>query len=136
MPSVSTFILDMMIVTCFQCCFNTSAPLHMNSIIIIITPSLDPENQCCLTLVGWVNASMYLAFSFQCQKKRSPTSCINFLYHEFLEMPTWPSRVLDSFYAPSDFKWKFPSTHVIIDGTEIPIQRPKQPTLQQATYST
>lgn len=61
---------------------------------------------------------------------------MNFLYNEFKEINFWPSRELVSFYAPTDFKKKFPSTRVVIDGTEIPIQRPKQPTLQQATYST
>ncbi|ELU00755.1 hypothetical protein CAPTEDRAFT_202151 [Capitella teleta] len=61
---------------------------------------------------------------------------MNFLYLEFKEMNFWPSRELVSFYAPSDLKKIFPSTKLVTDGSEIPIQRPKQPTLQQATYST
>jgi hypothetical protein len=31
---------------------------------------------------------------------------------------------------------KFPHTRIIIDGTEFPVAKPKQPVLQQATFST
>ena len=51
------------------------------------------------------------------------------------ELQWWPSRELVSAFAPSDFRAKFPSTRVIVDGTEIPIQKPKQPLAQQATFS-
>ena len=61
---------------------------------------------------------------------------INFMYHQWGEIEWWPSRDLVRFYAPRDFKAKFPSTRVTIDGTECPIQKPKQPVAQQATFST
>lgn len=36
---------------------------------------------------------------------------------------------------PSDFKRKFLSTRVIIDGMETPVKKPGKPTAQQATFS-
>ena len=48
----------------------------------------------------------------------------------------WPSHNLVTFFCPTDFRSKFPSTRVIVDGTECPIQKPKQPLAQQATFST
>jgi hypothetical protein len=41
-----------------------------------------------------------------------------------------------SFFSPADFKAQFPKTRVIIDGTEFPIQKPRNPLAQQATFST
>ena len=36
---------------------------------------------------------------------------------------------------PDNFKADFPSTRIIIDSTEIPIQRPRNPRAQQSTFS-
>jgi len=60
---------------------------------------------------------------------------INFCYLQWKEICWWPSRDLISFFCPTDFKAKFPHTRVIVDGTEIPINKPKQPVAQQATFS-
>ena len=104
-------------------------------------PTLKPQEQFYLTLIKLRMAKSHYELSglFAISEKECTNifvTWVNFMYHEFLELPIWPSRDLVSFYAPSDFKKKFPSTRVVIDGTEIPLQRPKQPTLQQATYST
>lgn len=40
------------------------------------------------------------------------------------------------YFAPTGFKRNFPNTRVIIDGTECPIKKPKNPKSQQATFST
>jgi hypothetical protein len=48
----------------------------------------------------------------------------------------WPDQELVNFSAPSDFYSKFPSTRVIIDGTEIHVKKPKPPIAQQSTFST
>ena len=56
--------------------------------------------------------------------------------HEWDEVDWWPSRDLVRYFSPSDFKAKFPSTRVVIDGTECPIMKPKEPIAQQATFST
>ncbi len=61
---------------------------------------------------------------------------INFMYVTWSEIPWWPTSDLIRFFAPSDFRQKFPDTRVIIDGTECPVAKPKQPLLQQATFST
>ena len=61
---------------------------------------------------------------------------INFMYVTWSELPWWTSRDLVKFYSPSDFRSKFPKTRVIVDGTECPISKPRQPLLQQATFST
>ena len=61
---------------------------------------------------------------------------VNFLACQWGEIDWWPSRDLVRFYAPTDFKQKFPSTRVIVDGTECPIKKPKEPVAQQATFST
>lgn len=61
---------------------------------------------------------------------------IRFMSLQWREVPWWPSRSLVQFYAPDDFKTKFQTTRVIIDGTECPIKKPKLPTAQQSTFST
>ncbi|KAL5011040.1 hypothetical protein ScPMuIL_013345 [Solemya velum] len=52
------------------------------------------------------------------------------------EIDIWPSRDLVKFYSTSDLFSKFPTTRVIIDGTECPVMKPKPPVAQQSTYST
>lgn len=61
---------------------------------------------------------------------------VNFMACQWGEIDWWPSRELVSFFAPTDFYAKFPRTRVIVDGTECPIMKPKQPIAQQATFST
>ncbi|XP_048255705.1 uncharacterized protein LOC124115319 [Haliotis rufescens] len=61
---------------------------------------------------------------------------VNFMYRQWSELDNWPERDLVHYFCPSDFKSKFPSTRIIIDGTECPIQKPKRPIAQQSTYST
>ena len=51
-------------------------------------------------------------------------------------MQWWPQRDTVRYFAPTNFKAQFPTTRVIVDGTECPIQKPKQPVAQQATFST
>ena len=61
---------------------------------------------------------------------------VNFMFHQWKEIDWWPSREAVDFFAPSDFHAKFPKTRVIVDGTESPIMKPKQPVAQQSTFST
>ncbi|VDI07047.1 Hypothetical predicted protein [Mytilus galloprovincialis] len=55
---------------------------------------------------------------------------------QWKELDLWPSRDLVRFFSPSDFKLKFPSTRLFVDGTEMPVKKPKSPIAQQSTYST
>ena len=61
---------------------------------------------------------------------------IKFCAEQWREIDIWPSKKLVDFFCPTDFKEKFPNTRVILDGTEIPINRPSNPSAQRATFST
>ena len=60
---------------------------------------------------------------------------ITFLYMRFKELSLWPSRDLVQTYMPRSFKDLYPSTRVIIDATEIFVETPSLPELQQMTFS-
>jgi len=60
---------------------------------------------------------------------------INFLSRQLHDMGFWTEADLCQFYSPTDFFSKYPTTRVIIDGTEVPMAKPKQPLAQQATFS-
>ena len=60
---------------------------------------------------------------------------INFLYLQFKEIPIWPPRSLIFSNMPEVFKVKYPTTRVIIDATEIFVEQPDLPELQQMTLS-
>ncbi len=60
---------------------------------------------------------------------------IRFMHLQWREINIWPSRDLVDFFCPSDFKSKFPTTRVILDGFEFPIKKPSAPTAQQVTFS-
>jgi hypothetical protein len=51
------------------------------------------------------------------------------------ELDIWPSREIINQHMPQEFKALFPSTKVVIDGTEIPIQKPSNIQEQSATWS-
>jgi hypothetical protein len=54
---------------------------------------------------------------------------------QWREANIWPPSNLVRYFAPTDFKAKFPTTRIIVDGTECPIKQPKAPRAQQATIS-
>ena len=58
-----------------------------------------------------------------------------FMSLQWREIDLWSSREAVDFFAPTDFYDKFPTTRMIIDGTEIPIKVPKAPAAQQVTFS-
>lgn len=61
---------------------------------------------------------------------------INFFSDIWSLIDIWPSRELINFYMPDKFRKYHNSTRVIIDGTEIPIQKPGHPDSQKVTFST
>ncbi|CAC5390588.1 unnamed protein product [Mytilus coruscus] len=61
---------------------------------------------------------------------------VNFMSRQWREVKTFPDRDIVRFFSPHDFKTKFPSTRIIIDGTECPAMKPKSPIAQQSTFST
>ena len=60
---------------------------------------------------------------------------INFLYLKLKELPLWPKRESVLSCMPACFKQLYPTTRVIIDATEIFVETPSLPELQQMTYS-
>ena len=62
-------------------------------------------------------------------------SWINFMYLKFGHLNIWPSRSAIYKAMPQSFKEKYPSTRVIIDGTEIKCQTPSSLVLHSETYS-
>ena len=106
-----------------------------------VVPQLSIEDQFFLTLIklrrNKPNFELSRMFGIsQATVTNIFVTWINFMFFQWEETQWWPSRSLVSFYTPTDFKTKFPTTRVIVDGTECPIQKPKQPVAQQATFST
>ena len=104
-------------------------------------PALSVEDRFLLTLVKLRlhSANAELSIQFDIPEKQVSNvfiTWINFMYVQWEEINWWPSRELVHYLAPSGFSEKFPNTRVIIDGTECPIKKPKQPVAQQATFST
>ena len=60
---------------------------------------------------------------------------IRFMSSQWREIVLWPNREAVDFFAPLDMKQRFPTTRVIIDGTEIPVKKPKLPAAQQISFS-
>ncbi|KAK4320932.1 hypothetical protein Pmani_008248 [Petrolisthes manimaculis] len=104
-------------------------------------PKMDLEDQFFLTIIRlrmnkptWETAIMFRIHDKEVSNMF--ITWINFLYFHFKDIDWWPSRDLVQYFSPTDFRKKFSTTRVIIDGTEIPLQKPKKPIAQQATYST
>lgn len=103
--------------------------------------NLSVENQLFLTLVKLrQNQTNYeLSRSFGISKTTVDNiwiTWVNFMARQFREINFWPDRDTVNLFSPCDFFQKFPSTRVIIDGTEIPVKKPKPPVAQQSTFST
>jgi DDE superfamily endonuclease/Helix-turn-helix of DDE superfamily endonuclease len=64
------------------------------------------------------------------------TIWINFMYFQLHELDLWPKEEVFSSFMPLNFGRMFPSTKLIIDATEIPIQKPCNADAQSATWST
>jgi hypothetical protein len=61
---------------------------------------------------------------------------VTFLHQRLKSIPIWPSRALVDSAMPPSFKENHPQTRVIIDCTEIFIEKPTSPATQSATFST
>lgn len=63
------------------------------------------------------------------------TNWINFMFFKFGSVPIWPHRDVIMEKMPSKFKAEFKKCMVVLDGTEIKIQRPSSLTSQSQCYS-
>ena len=59
----------------------------------------------------------------------------NFLYWKLKKLLLWPKREMVKSYMPRVFKDLYPTTRVIIDATEVFVETPSLPELQQMTFS-
>ena len=60
---------------------------------------------------------------------------INFLYLKLHEIPLWLARDKVKSSMPKSFRYHYPTTWVIIDATEIFVENPSVPEMQQRTFS-
>ena len=59
-----------------------------------------------------------------------------FMYYRFKELDIFPDRQIIELHKPEFFKNKYEGTTVIIDATEIYIEKASNPEAQQLTFST
>ncbi|XP_062599736.1 uncharacterized protein LOC134261311, partial [Saccostrea cucullata] len=101
---------------------------------------LHPKDQLFMTLVKLrqdkedVELSMLFNVSAS-TVSRIIITWINFMYFQLKEINFWPSPVVIHEHMPQDFKSKFPNTRVILDATEISIERPSHVNCQSVTWS-
>ncbi|XP_071627298.1 uncharacterized protein [Temnothorax longispinosus] len=103
--------------------------------------NISVEDQFFITLIKLRRAipDLGLAYMFDVSKKTIQNIVITwicFMYCQWSEIDIWPSKDLIMYYMPSGFKQMYPSTRVIVDGTEFPIAAPTNSTFKQATFST
>ena len=58
------------------------------------------------------------------------------MYYRFKELDIFPDRQIIELHKPECFKNKYEGTTVIIDATQIYIEKPSNPEAQQLTFST
>ena len=59
----------------------------------------------------------------------------NFMYLQFSQVSLWPCKEVVHSSMPKVFRDRYPSTRVIIDATEMYVEQPRLPELQQLTFS-
>ena len=98
---------------------------------------LPPMEELFLTLIQ-LRLGLMVAFRFgisQSTVSRIVTTWLNFWFLELKQLPLWPPKDLVQANMPRQFKEKYGTTRVIIDATEVYIDQPKLPELQQMTFS-
>lgn len=107
----------------------------------LLKVSLSAENQLFMTVIKLKQAKDDIELSIMfgvCEKVVSKifVTWVNFLYCQLKEINFWPSKCVVRDTMPQQFNKCFPSTRVIVDATEIPIQKPAHVNEQSATFST
>jgi len=114
---------------------------HLNYFHTQTVTGITPLNQFILTLAKLRQDLDYMPLSRLCgisefTARNIFITWINFCSRQWSEINIWPEKDLVQFYSPTDFKVKFPTTRVIVDGTEIPVQKPANPIAQRCIFST
>ena len=122
--------------------FSTLGPAvnHLTYFRTQTVTGITPLNQFILMLAKLRQDLDYLPLSQLCGVSEFTArnifiTWINFCARQWSEVKIWPDKDLVQFNTPNDFKQKFPTTRLIIDGTEIPIQKPSNPKAQRSTFS-
>lgn len=102
---------------------------------------LTPEDMLFLTLMKLRQAEDHkkLAILFRISTasvSKIVNTWICFMYFQLKEVRIWASRKTINDHMPVNFKAKFPKTRVILDATEIPIEKPSNVNFQSQTFST
>lgn len=102
--------------------------------------TLSPVNEFLLVLtrlkVGLLEQDIAARFQLhQSTVSRIITTWISFMYAKFKELDIWPSRKQCNENMPEHVRNLYPELRCIIDATEIYIEKPSNPTAQQATFS-
>lgn len=125
----------------FMDVFTSLGPAVSKLNYIYSNPSIVGEDQMFLTLVKLrtykTNYELSLLFKITELEVYSVfVTWIRFMSLQWQEINIWPEREVVHFHTPTDFQRKFPKTRAIFDGTECPVQKPKDPAAQQVTFST
>ena len=101
---------------------------------------LSPREEFFMVLVrlrlGSLEQDLADRFGVSCSTvSRVFTTWINFLYLKFKELPLWPPQEIVQGSMPSVFRELYPMTRVVLDATEIFIEKPSLPDVQQMTFS-
>ena len=101
---------------------------------------LSPMEEMFLTLVclrlGLMEQDLAYRFGIsQSTSSRIIITWINFMYLQLKTIPLWPPKEVIHSNMPAAFKEKYPTTRVVIDATEVYIDQPKLPEIQQMTFS-
>lgn len=124
---------------------------HFRLFFTILGPSVDaiqqftslPDrlDQLLLTLIKLRQCKEDYELSLMFGISRSTVSAlvtvwINYLYYQLREINLWPDEGVVESFMPASFRRNFPTTKLIIDATEIPVEKPKNANAQSATFST
>ncbi|XP_062617077.1 uncharacterized protein LOC134278804 [Saccostrea cucullata] len=104
------------------------------------TTLMDPKDQLFMVLMKLRQAKedIELALFFGISESsisRIFNTWLNFIYFQLKELSLWPSRDVIQQFMPFDFGKKFPNTRVILDATELPINKPSNVNAQSITWS-
>ena len=102
--------------------------------------ALPPTEELFMTLIrlrlGLLEQDLAYRFNVsQSTVSRIVCTWINFQYLQLKERPLWPPREIIQSNMPAQFRSAYPNTRVVLDATEVYIEQPHLPELQQMTFS-
>ena len=104
------------------------------------TQTLGPKDEFLLTLIKLRQDKEDLELGFLFGVSASTAgrvfkTWLNFLYYQFKEIKMFQSKDTVQEHMPQGFKKQFPNTRIILDATEIRVQKPSNVADQRSTWS-